>query len=35
MVNLPDTRPEMVVDDFEGVKEAIKGTKLLSYPSSF
>lgn len=24
MVNLPDTRPEMVADDFEGVKEALK-----------
>ncbi len=24
MVNLPDTRPEMVAADFEGVTEAIK-----------
>ncbi|XP_030257065.1 NADPH:adrenodoxin oxidoreductase, mitochondrial isoform X2 [Sparus aurata] len=24
MVNLPDTRPEMMADDFEGVKEALK-----------
>lgn len=27
MVNLPDTRPEMVVTDFEGVREALKGKK--------
>lgn len=26
MVNLPDTRPEMVPADFEGVTEALKGT---------
>lgn len=28
MVKLPDTRPEMVAADFEGVTEAIKGKKL-------
>lgn len=26
MVKLPDSRPEMVAADFEGVSEAIKGT---------
>lgn len=27
MVKLPDTRPEMLPEDFEGVPEAIKGKK--------
>ena len=26
MVNLPDTKPEMVASEFEGVAEALKGT---------
>ena len=28
MVNLPNTRPDMVAADFEGVTEALKGKKL-------
>ncbi len=35
MVNLPDTRPEMVAADFEGVTEAIKGKKILFISFSF
>lgn len=29
MVKLPDTRPEMLPADFEGVPEAIKGKKQI------
>lgn len=31
MVNLPDTRPEMVAADFDGVKEALKGETTCSF----
>lgn len=31
MVNLPDTRPEMVAADFQGLREVVKGMKLNIY----
>lgn len=31
MVNLPDTRPDMVAADFDGVKEALKGETTCSF----
>jgi hypothetical protein len=34
MVNLPDTKPEMVASEFEGMAEALKGTGRPSNPST-
>lgn len=31
MVNLADTRPDMVAADFDGVKEALKGETTCSF----
>lgn len=35
MVKLPDTRPEMLTADFEGVAEALKGETIISSPLIF
>lgn len=35
MVKLPDTRPDMVAADFDGVKEALKGESRSGFPSIY